>query len=152
MLIQISLYLWDFHLLSFIMNFLFILARSFIFFFGGGGLYDYLRVLDFKWHVQDLILSFTCPVAAPEFFFLFFLWGHRGGKMRFWGGKNPKICRKWLTLATFFLLTGGGAEPPTGGWANAPMTPLMPQLTVHVVLCPFYGMLYFLCHFRAMHQ
>ena len=47
-----------------------------------------------------------------------FLWGgHRGGKMWFWGGKNPKTCRKWLILAIFSSDRGGqvGAEPPTGG-------------------------------------
>ena len=32
--------------------------------------------------------------------------GHWGDKMHFWGGKNTKICRKWLILV-FFLLTGG---------------------------------------------
>ena len=37
-----------------------------------------------------------------------FCGGIEGGKMRFWGGKNPKICRKWLILAFFFLLSGGG--------------------------------------------
>ena len=41
---------------KFMMNFLFILARSFNFL----DLCDCLRVLDFKWHVRDLILSFTC--------------------------------------------------------------------------------------------
>ena len=36
-----------------------------------------------------------------------FLWGgHRGGKMRFWGGKNPKICWKWLILAIFSFWWG----------------------------------------------
>ena len=46
--------------------------------------------------------------------------GHRGGKIRFWGGKNSKKCRKWLILAIFFLLAGGGvAEPSTGGGGRA---------------------------------
>ena len=41
---------------KFMMNFLFILARSFNFL----DVCDCLRVLDFKWHDRDLILSFTC--------------------------------------------------------------------------------------------
>ena len=52
--------------------------------------------------------------------------GHRGGKMRFWGSKNQKICQKWLILAIFpFWLGGGmwGAEPPVGG-QMPPMVPL----------------------------
>ena len=56
-----------------------------------------------------------------------FLWGggHRGGKMRFWGSKNQKICQKWLILAIFPFWLGGhvGAEPPMGGGANAPHGP-----------------------------
>ena len=43
-------------------------------------------------------------VAAPEIF----VGRHRGGKMRFWRGKNPKICRKWLILA--ILSSNGGGE------------------------------------------
>ena len=35
-----------------------------------------------------------------------FCGGHRGGKMRIWGGKNVKISWKWLILAVFFF--GGG--------------------------------------------
>ena len=41
---------------KFMMNFLFILERSFNFL----DICDWLRVLDFKWHDRDLILSFTC--------------------------------------------------------------------------------------------
>ena len=46
-----------------------------------------------------------------------FCGGHRGGKMRFWGGKNPKICRKWLILAIFFFWLGesGGQSLWLGG-------------------------------------
>ena len=40
----------------------------------------------------------------------FFLGGvHRGGKMRFWGGKYPKICHKWLILAIFSSDRGGAS-------------------------------------------
>ena len=67
-------------------------------------------------------------VVAPEFFFFFFFFfcgGHRGGKMWFWGGKNPKICRKWLILAIFFFWLGGqaGGQSFWRGGANAPMPP-----------------------------
>ena len=45
--------------------------------------------------------------------------GASRGKLRFWGGKNPKICRKWLILAIFSSdggqVGGGGAEPLMGG-------------------------------------
>ena len=71
----------------------------------------------------------------------FFVGGHRGGKMQFWGGKNPNICQKWLILTIFFLLTGGvsgGAEPPTGGHFP-PMPPLMPPLGSLKVSFPMNG-------------
>ena len=62
------------------------------------------------------------PEAAPEFF----CGGHRGGKMRFWGGKNPKICRKWLILTIFSSDWGasggqslqGGQMPPCPPWCR----------------------------------
>ena len=59
-------------------------------------------------------------VAAPEFF----VGGHLGGKMRFWGGKNPKICQKWLILTIFFFWGGqvGGRasnwRPPCPPWCR----------------------------------
>ena len=65
-----------------------------------------------------------------------FCGGHRGGKMRFWWGKNQKICPKLLILAIFSFWWGrqGGAEPLTGGGANAPMPPLIPPLGVKPML------------------
>ena len=51
---------------KFMMNFLFILARSFNFL----DVCDCLRVLDFKWHDRDLILSFTCRLI--HFFYEIF--------------------------------------------------------------------------------
>ena len=94
-----------------------------------------LRVPHF-WSSVTHWLQRVLPVAAPEFFFLWGGGGHRGGKMRFWGGKYPKICRKWLILAIFFLLTGGkwGAEPPTGGHLP-PMPPLMSPLSTTLLDC-----------------
>ena len=56
----------------------------------------------------------------------FFVEGHRGSKMHFWGGKKSKNLPKLADFDIFFLLTGeasgGRAEPPTGG-ANAPCPP-----------------------------
>ena len=43
-------------------------------------------------------------VAAPE---IFFVVGHRGGKMRFWGAKNQKKLPK---MADFGHFSGGGAS------------------------------------------
>ena len=40
-----------------------------------------------------------------------FLWGHRGVKMRFWGGKYPKKLPKMAYFCHFVLLTGGGSVP-----------------------------------------
>ena len=73
-------------------------------------------------------------MAAPEFF----CGGHRGGKMRFWGGKNQKRCLQRLILSNFPLWGGGkwrGAEPPTGG--KSPMPPLMPPLYFDVKVHDF---------------
>ena len=42
-----------------------------------------------------------------------FLWGHWGGKIYFWGEKNPRNCWKWLIFAIFLFEQGrGGAELP----------------------------------------
>ena len=70
----------------------------------------------------DYISFIKQAVVAPEMF----LWGHRGGKKQFWGGKNQKICKKWLILATFSFWLGGmwGQSLRLGGGANAPMPPL----------------------------
>ena len=51
------------------------------------------------------------------------------GKMRFWGGKNPKICQKWLSW-TFFSSDWGasGGQSLRWGGEKCPMPPLMPPL------------------------
>ena len=49
---------------------------------------------------------------------------HWGDKMRFWGGKNPKICRKWLIFAFFssnWRESGGRASDR--GEGNTPYAP-----------------------------
>ena len=84
--------------------------------------------ISFPWtlyvHLQETSSVYQYAVAAPEIF----LWGgHRGGKMRFWGGKIQKFAENSL-FWPFFLLTGG---------ANAPIPPLMPPLPIwnDVLLC-----------------
>ena len=56
----------------------------------------------------------------------FFCGGQWGGKMRFWGGKNPKNYKNgWFWL--FFLLTGGkwgGGRASDGGGGQMPPCPL----------------------------
>ena len=61
--------------------------------------------------------SMIYTVAAP--YQKIFSRGHRGGKMHFWGSKNPKNCQKLLIFGTFFYFGWArhvwGEEPPTGG-------------------------------------
>ena len=45
------------------------------------------------------------------------IWGHWGGKIRFWGNKSPRIGRKLLILA-IFSSDGGGASV---GGQSAPL-------------------------------
>ena len=80
----------------------------------------HIRLCSFKWNlvmakqIFILISSKRNQWRHQKKIFV----GYRGGKMRLWGGKNPKNCQKWLILTIFFLLTGGGAsgeEPPRGG-------------------------------------
>ena len=64
------------------------------------------------------------PVAAP----VFFVWGHWGGKMHFWGGRNKKKIKKMADFDHFFWGGGAsGAEPPRGGIPPCP-SPLKPPL------------------------
>ena len=77
-------------------------------------------------HPQTSVLLFLPCSGGTRNFFVG--GGHRGGKMRFWGGKNPKICRKWLILAIFFFWLGGkvgggrasdwGHLPPMPSWCR----------------------------------
>ena len=73
---------------KFMINVLFILARSFHFL----GLRDCLKVLDFKWHVRDLILSFTrrlIPFNGMFFFFLYKAWTAQAISLfRIYGGSE----------------------------------------------------------------
>ena len=67
-----------------------------------------------------IILWYT--VAAP--YQKIFSRGHRGGKMHFWGSKNPKNCQKLLILALFFLFWLGAAcvgGRASDGGTNAPL-------------------------------
>ena len=48
----------------------------------------------------------------------FSLWEVLRGKMHFWGGKNPKICWKWLIFAIFFFKWGWGIREGSGGTAS----------------------------------
>ena len=55
--------------------------------------------------------------------------------MRFWEGKNPKICQKWLILTIFLGGGGGGGKwrgrASDGGWgAFAHHAPLMPPMLI----------------------
>ena len=87
-----------------------------------------------KFHFSPQFTPYICMQWRHQ---KFFCGGHRGGKMRFWGGKNPKICRKWLMLAIFFFwrgASGGGAEPPTGGAFPPPPVP-PPPLDAAVFAC-----------------
>ena len=69
----------------------------------------------------------------PKVFFFFFLWGHRGGKMWFWGDKNSKNLPKMADFGHFFSDGGKwGAEPPTGGECPPCPPPLMPPLYVTI--------------------
>ena len=43
--------------------------------------------------------------------------GHWGGKMYFWGGKYPQICKKWLNFAFFFWW---GGRHVGGKWQEEP--------------------------------
>ena len=68
--------------------------------------------------------------------------GHRGGKMQFWGNKNPKICRKRRILA-FFSSDGGGGKWGKNlrrGGGICPHAPLMPPLDVRAISPPVYTM------------
>ena len=67
-----------------------------------------------------LIHQMVWPVAAPDFFF-FFCVGHRGGKMRFWGGKIKKFAKNSWFWPFFLWLGVSGEEPPTGGKAPFPL-------------------------------
>ena len=74
-----------------------------------------------QWTWLQLGFQFRA-VAAPE---NFFVGGHRGGKIRFWGGKLEiqKIAENgwfWPYFSSDWGQVGGGA--------NAPMPPLMPPL------------------------
>ena len=68
-----------------------------------------------------------------------FLLGAPRGKMQFWGGKNPKICRKWLILAIFSSDWGKWGEGRASDlWANAPMPPPLDASTEHNCKCLCY--------------
>ena len=85
-----------------------------------------------------LSLSFQLNLHVPDHadWCYYYFWG--GGalrdKMHFWGGKNPKICRKLLIFYHSYLLMGGGGQSHWLGQipgANAPScTPLMPPLII----------------------
>ena len=83
----------------------------------------------------DLVIKWNLVMAKQIFILIsskrnqwrhqkIFCGGYRGGKMRLWGGKNPKNCPKWLIL-TIFSSDGGGGKwggksLQLGGGANAP--------------------------------
>ena len=95
-----------------------------------------------EYHILSLNSSFHLPISwcllsSPQKhikvgpiissggtrFFFFFCGGHRGGKMRFWGGKNPKSCRKWLILAIFSSDGEGASGGRASNWGAFPPWP-----------------------------
>ena len=55
---------------------------------------------------EFVIDKHVSPSGGTRIFF--FCGGYWGGKMCYQGGKNPKICQKWLIWAIFFFWWGGG--------------------------------------------
>ena len=75
-----------------------------------------------------IILLKICDNGSGGTRIFFFCGGHWGGKMRFWGGKNQKICRKWLILAIFFFWLGGGQVGGRASDGGGQMPPCPPPL------------------------
>ena len=70
---------------------------------------------------------FSCPVLWGGHIFSpppqwrhqkFFRGGESRGKMRYWGGKNPNICQKWLILTIFFFWLGGQVGGRASDWGG----------------------------------
>ena len=71
-------------------------------------------------HFAPLKNLLVPPLGGTRNFFV----GASRGKMRFWGGKNPKICQELilLILAIYFFWRGK-VQSLTGGGGNSPMPP-----------------------------
>ena len=77
----------------------------------------------------DILECLVCSIPSHEQqrhqIFFFFLWGHWGGKMYFWGPRGAKVqkfAKNGHFLPFFFFMGEVGRRSPDW-WGNAPMPP-----------------------------
>ena len=72
-----------------------------------GDILNWISIINLYQLIINLKIDNSMIYTVAAQYHKIFSRGHRGGKMHFWGSKNPKNCQKLLILALFFFFLAG---------------------------------------------